>query len=104
MLTRLPVQRAAPVCAIVMPTHSQVYNPGLRDAIKDYSQWPTIPQLYIKGEFVGMYGSEVLPGCDPFWQDRAKRVRVQGLGLGLGACLGWHDAGCATRMLPGKRC
>ena len=25
----------------------------LRQAIKDYSQWPTIPQLYIKGEFMG---------------------------------------------------
>lgn len=31
----------------------EVHNPGLRDAIKNYSQWPTIPQLYIKGEFVG---------------------------------------------------
>ena len=31
-------------------------DPGLRDGIKDYSQWPTIPQLYVKGEFVG--------GCD----------------------------------------
>lgn len=30
-----------------------VYNPGLREAIKTYSQWPTIPQLYVKGEFVG---------------------------------------------------
>ena len=28
----------------------------LRDGIKAYSQWPTIPQLYVKGEFVG--------GCD----------------------------------------
>ncbi|EGW35218.1 uncharacterized protein SPAPADRAFT_64380 [Spathaspora passalidarum NRRL Y-27907] len=28
----------------------------LRDAIKEYSNWPTIPQLYVKGEFVG--------GCD----------------------------------------
>ncbi|KAA6205802.1 MAG: Grx4 family monothiol glutaredoxin [Candidatus Tokpelaia sp.] len=28
----------------------------LRQAIKDYSNWPTIPQLYIKGEFIG--------GCD----------------------------------------
>lgn len=28
----------------------------LRQAIKDYSNWPTIPQLYVKGEFVG--------GCD----------------------------------------
>jgi monothiol glutaredoxin len=29
---------------------------GIRDGIKAYSDWPTIPQLYIKGEFVG--------GCD----------------------------------------
>ncbi len=28
----------------------------LRQGIKDYSDWPTIPQLYVKGEFVG--------GCD----------------------------------------
>ena len=31
-------------------------NQELRQGIKDYSDWPTIPQLYIKGEFVG--------GCD----------------------------------------
>ncbi|KAG2430785.1 hypothetical protein HYH02_013624 [Chlamydomonas schloesseri] len=31
----------------------EFHNPGLRDAIKNYSQWPTIPQLYISGEFVG---------------------------------------------------
>ena len=29
---------------------------GLRQGIKDFSDWPTIPQLYVKGEFVG--------GCD----------------------------------------
>ncbi|CAN8065701.1 unnamed protein product [Agarophyton chilense] len=28
-------------------------NTGLRGAIKEYSQWPTIPQLYVRGEFVG---------------------------------------------------
>ena len=26
----------------------------LRQAIKDYSNWPTIPQLYVKGEFIGV--------------------------------------------------
>jgi monothiol glutaredoxin len=30
----------------------------IRQGIKDYSNWPTIPQLYIKGEFVG--GSDIL--------------------------------------------
>ena len=29
---------------------------NLRQGIKDYSDWPTIPQLYVKGEFIG--------GCD----------------------------------------
>jgi monothiol glutaredoxin len=30
----------------------------IRQAIKDYSDWPTIPQLYVKGEFVG--GSDIM--------------------------------------------
>ena len=28
-------------------------DPAIRDGIKAYANWPTIPQLYIKGEFVG---------------------------------------------------
>ncbi|MEE8207757.1 MAG: Grx4 family monothiol glutaredoxin [Nitrosomonadaceae bacterium] len=28
-------------------------NPEIRQGIKEYSNWPTIPQLYIKGKFVG---------------------------------------------------
>ena len=35
-----------------------MYNPGLREGIKEYSAWPTIPQLYVKGEFVG--GSDIV--------------------------------------------
>jgi len=31
-------------------------NPDIRQGIKEYANWPTIPQLYVKGEFVG--------GCD----------------------------------------
>ncbi len=31
-------------------------DPGLRQGVKDFSNWPTIPQLYVKGEFLG--------GCD----------------------------------------
>jgi monothiol glutaredoxin len=31
-------------------------DPAIRQGIKDYSSWPTIPQLYVKGEFIG--------GCD----------------------------------------
>ncbi|MCA0246231.1 MAG: Grx4 family monothiol glutaredoxin [Proteobacteria bacterium] len=31
-------------------------DPELRQGVKEFSQWPTIPQLYVKGEFIG--------GCD----------------------------------------
>ncbi|MBP6708092.1 MAG: Grx4 family monothiol glutaredoxin [Candidatus Accumulibacter sp.] len=31
-------------------------NPEIRTGIKEYANWPTIPQLYVRGEFVG--------GCD----------------------------------------
>ena len=33
-------------------------NPDIRQGIKDYANWPTIPQLYVSGEFVG--GSDIL--------------------------------------------
>jgi monothiol glutaredoxin len=31
-------------------------DPSIREGIKQYANWPTIPQLYVKGEFIG--------GCD----------------------------------------
>jgi monothiol glutaredoxin len=37
-------------------TANDLEDPELRDGIKQFSNWPTIPQLYVKGEFVG--------GCD----------------------------------------
>ena len=33
-------------------------NPDIRQGIKEFANWPTIPQLYIKGEFVG--GSDIM--------------------------------------------
>ena len=33
-------------------------DPEIRQGIKDYSSWPTIPQLYINGEFIG--GSDIM--------------------------------------------
>ena len=33
-------------------------DPGVRAGIKAYSNWPTIPQLYVKGEFIG--GSDIM--------------------------------------------
>jgi monothiol glutaredoxin len=37
-------------------TENVLADPAIRQGIKDYSNWPTIPQLYVMGEFVG--------GCD----------------------------------------
>ena len=37
----------------VLNVLDNTYNPGLREAIKEYSAWPTIPQLYAHGEFLG---------------------------------------------------
>jgi monothiol glutaredoxin len=33
-------------------------NPDIRQGIKEFANWPTIPQLYVNGEFVG--GSDIL--------------------------------------------
>ncbi len=41
---------------IEFKTYNVLEDPELRQGIKDYTDWPTIPQLYIKGEFIG--------GCD----------------------------------------
>ncbi|MBN8892044.1 MAG: monothiol glutaredoxin, Grx4 family [Rhodospirillales bacterium 70-18] len=37
-------------------TANVLEDPALREGIKQFSNWPTVPQLYVKGEFVG--------GCD----------------------------------------
>ena len=39
-----------------LKTVNVLEDDGIRQGIKSYSNWPTIPQLYVKGEFVG--------GCD----------------------------------------
>ena len=41
---------------VAYETRDVLANEALRQAIKEYSDWPTIPQLYINGEFIG--------GCD----------------------------------------
>jgi monothiol glutaredoxin len=37
-------------------TANVLEDPALREGVKEFSNWPTVPQLYVKGEFVG--------GCD----------------------------------------
>ena len=41
-----------------MATVNVLEDPEVRQGIKDYSNWPTIPQLYVRGEFIG--GSDIM--------------------------------------------
>ena len=41
-----------------LKTFNVLEDEGVRQGIKDYANWPTIPQLYVKGEFVG--GSDIM--------------------------------------------
>ena len=41
-----------------LKTFDVLSDDGVRQGIKDYAQWPTIPQLYVGGEFVG--GSDIM--------------------------------------------
>jgi monothiol glutaredoxin len=41
-----------------LTTVNVLEDEGIRQGIKDYANWPTIPQLYINGEFVG--GSDIM--------------------------------------------
>ena len=44
--------------ATELKTVNVLEDDGIRQGIKDYANWPTIPQLYIDGEFVG--GSDIM--------------------------------------------
>ena len=44
--------------AAALTTVNVLEDEAIRQGIKDYSHWPTIPQLYVKGEFIG--GSDIM--------------------------------------------
>ena len=44
--------------AVPFKTVDVLQDPDIRQGVKEYSDWPTIPQLYVKGEFVG--GSDIM--------------------------------------------
>jgi monothiol glutaredoxin len=52
-------------------------DPAIREGIKEFSQWPTIPQLYVKGEFIG--------GCDIIKELSASGELATSLGIELPA-------------------
>jgi len=70
---------SATVCRIldqVLPEYTTVdvlSEPAIREGIKAYSQWPTIPQLYVAGEFVG--------GCDIIQEMQADGSLMETLGV-----------------------
>jgi monothiol glutaredoxin len=50
-------------------------DPNMRQGVKDYAQWPTFPQLYVGGEFVG--------GCDivtEMYQNGELQTLIKGVG------------------------
>ena len=60
--------------------HNVLEDDSLRQGIKDYSSWPTIPQLYVKGEFVG--------GCDiirEMFQERELQTLLESKGIEVAA-------------------
>ena len=54
----IQILKACGVEPRALTTVNVLEDEAVRQGIKDYSQWPTIPQLYIKGEFIG--GSDIM--------------------------------------------
>ncbi len=52
-------------CVQVVNVLDEVYNPGVRDAIKNYSQWPTIPQVRVRLPDLDL-SSFLIPFLGPF--------------------------------------
>ena len=54
----IQILKACGVAPKAIATVNVLEDQEIRQGIKDYSNWPTIPQLYIKGEFIG--GSDIM--------------------------------------------
>ena len=54
----IQILKAVGVDTRSLKTVNVLEDDGIRQGIKQYSNWPTIPQLYVKGEFVG--GSDIM--------------------------------------------
>ena len=52
------ILKACGVDPRTLTTVNVLEDPEVRQGIKEYSNWPTIPQLYVRGEFVG--GSDIM--------------------------------------------
>ena len=54
----IQILKACGVDPKAVATVNVLEDPAIREGIKEYSNWPTIPQLYVKGEFIG--GSDIM--------------------------------------------
>lgn len=54
----IQILKACGVEPRTLKTVNVLEDEGIRQGIKEYSNWPTIPQLYVKGEFIG--GSDIM--------------------------------------------
>ncbi|MEI7516013.1 MAG: Grx4 family monothiol glutaredoxin [Betaproteobacteria bacterium] len=54
----IQILKACGVDTKTVKTVNVLEDDGIRQGIKEYSHWPTIPQLYVKGEFIG--GSDIM--------------------------------------------
>lgn len=54
----IQILKACGVEPRTLKTVNVLEDEGIRQGIKAYSNWPTIPQLYVKGEFIG--GSDIM--------------------------------------------
>ena len=54
----IQILKACGVDPKAVTTVNVLEDDAIRQGIKDYSNWPTIPQLYVKGEFIG--GSDIM--------------------------------------------
>jgi len=54
----IQILKACGVDAKAVKTVNVLEDEAIRNGIKEYSNWPTIPQLYVKGEFIG--GSDIM--------------------------------------------
>ena len=65
-----------------IPSLDVLQDDEMRQAVKDYSNWPTIPQVYINGEFLG--------GCDLMIEEHKSGGLIQHLA----------NAGITSRIAP----
>lgn len=68
-----------------------VGNPGVREAVKEYSKWPTIPQLFVNGELIG--GADII---GEMYQAGTLQTLLKSAGAGKAAAAGGPSAAAGT--------